>query len=75
MTQQAAIGVRADGSVVLVAAESMVAADLVPLLQQLGVRDALRLDSGGSTTLYAAGEVVNRRSEREVANAIVLRMP
>lgn len=75
LTQQAAIGVRADGSVVLVAAESMVAADLVPLLQQLGVRDALRLDSGGSTTLYAAGEVVNRRSEREVANAIVLRMP
>ena len=75
LTQQAAIGVRADGSVVLVAAEAMVAADLVPLLQRLGVRDALRLDSGGSTTLYAAGQVVNRRSEREVVNAIVLRVP
>ena len=75
LTQQAAIGVRADGSVVLVAAEAMVAADLVPLLQQLGVRDALRLDSGGSTTLFAAGNVVNRRSERAVVNAIVLRVP
>ena len=75
LTQQAALGVRADGSTLLVAAESMVAADLVPLLQALGVRDALRLDSGGSTTLYADGRVLNRRSEREVVTAIVLRLP
>jgi hypothetical protein len=75
LTQQAALGVRPDGSVVLVAAESMVAADLVPLLQRLGVSDALRLDSGGSTTLYANGKVINRRSERAVVNAIVLRLP
>ena len=75
LTQQAALGVRPDGSVVLVAAEAMVAADLVPLLQRLGVSDALRLDSGGSTTLYAAGTVINRRSERAVVNAIVLRLP
>lgn len=75
LTQQAALGVRADGTTVLVAAESMVAADLVPLLQALDVRDALRLDSGGSTTLYADGRVLNRRSEREVVTAIVLRLP
>jgi hypothetical protein len=75
LTQQAAIGVRADGSVVLVAAEVMVAADLVPVLLELGVRDALRLDSGGSTTLYADGRVFNRVSERAVVNAIVLRLP
>ncbi len=75
LTQQAAIGVRADGSVVLVAAESMVASDLVPLMQRLGARDAMRLDSGGSTTLYADGRVWNRRSEREVVSAIVLRVP
>jgi exopolysaccharide biosynthesis protein len=61
--------------VVLVAAEVMVAADLVPLLLELGARDALRLDSGGSTTLYADGRVFNRVSEREVVNAIVLRLP
>lgn len=75
VTQQAAFGVRADGSSVLIAAESMIAADLIPLLQALGVRDALRLDSGGSTTLYANGRVFNRTSEREVVTAIVLRVP
>lgn len=73
LTQQAALGVRPDGTVLLVAAESMVAADLVDLFTQLGARDALRLDSGGSTTLVAGGRVLNRRSEREVVSAIVWR--
>jgi exopolysaccharide biosynthesis protein len=73
VTQQAAIGVRADGTVLLVAAEAMVAADLVALFEALGARDAMRLDSGGSTTLVADGLVLNRRTERAVANAIVWR--
>jgi len=71
VTQQAAIGVTADGTVLLVAAEAMVAADLVPLMLDLGAVDAMRLDSGGSTTLVADGRVLNRRTERAVANAIV----
>ncbi len=71
VTQQAAIGVTADGTVLLVAAEAMVAADLVPLLLGLGAVDAMRLDSGGSTTLVADGRVLNRLTERAVANAIV----
>lgn len=73
VTQQAAIGVRADGTVLLVAAEAMVAGDLVPLFERLGARDAMRLDSGGSTTLVADGRVLNRRTERDVVNAIVWR--
>ena len=73
VTQQAAIGVRSDGTVLLVAAEAMVAADLVPLFLDLGAVHAMRLDSGGSTTLLAAGEVLNRRTERAVTNAIVWR--
>lgn len=73
VTQQAAIGVRADGTVLLVAAEAMVAGDLIAVFEGLGARDAMRLDSGGSTTLFADGEVLNRRSERAVANAIVWR--
>ncbi len=73
VTQQAAIGVRADGTVLLVAAEAMVAGDLIAVFEDLGARDAMRLDSGGSTTLFADGEVLNRRSERAVANAIVWR--
>jgi hypothetical protein len=73
LTQQAALGVRDDGTVLLVAAEAMVARDLIELFQRLGARDALRLDSGGSTTLVAGGRVLNRRSEREVVSAIVWR--
>jgi exopolysaccharide biosynthesis protein len=73
LTQQAALGVRPDGSVLLVAAEAMVAVDLVALFQRLGAVDALRLDSGGSTTLMAGGRVLNRRSERDVVSAIVWR--
>lgn len=71
VTQQAAIGVTADGTVLLVAAEAMIAADLVPLMLDLGAIDAMRLDSGGSTTLVADGRVLNRLTERAVANAIV----
>jgi hypothetical protein len=74
LTQQAALGVRADGTVLLVAAEAMVAGDLVELFLRLGARDAMRLDSGGSTTLMANGRVFNRRSERDVVSAIVLRL-
>jgi hypothetical protein len=73
VTQQAAIALTADGSVLLVAVEAMTAADLVPLLQRLGAVDAMRLDSGGSTTLVADGRVLNRRTERAVVNAIVWR--
>jgi len=71
VTQQAAIGVMGDGTVLLVAAEAMVAADLVPLMLDLGAVDAMRLDSGGSTTLVADGRVLNRMTERAVVNAIV----
>ena len=73
LTQQAAMGVRPDGTVLLVAAEAMIALDLVALFQRLGASDALRLDSGGSTTLMAGGRVLNRRSNRDVVSAIVWR--
>ncbi len=74
-TQQAAIGVHQDGSVVLLVAETMTAEQLIPLFQKLGVRDAMRLDSGSSAGLFVAGEVVNRRFEREIVSAIVLVAP
>jgi len=73
VTQQSAIGIRPDGTVLLVVAESMRAADLVPLFLALGARDAMRLDSGSSATLVADGEPLNRRSERRVVSAIVVR--
>ena len=64
-----------DGSVVLLIAETMTAEQLIPLFQRLGVRDAMRLDSGSSAGLFVAGEVVNRRFEREIVSAIVLVAP
>lgn len=73
VTHQAAIGVRADGTVLLVTAEAMVAQDLVAVFERLEAWDAMRLDSGGSATLVADGHVLNRSVQRAVVNAIVWR--
>jgi hypothetical protein len=71
-TQQAAIGVKPDGTVLLVTADNMVAADLIPLFISLGADRAMRLDSGSSTSLYLEGKIVNRKtSERRVVTAII----
>lgn len=70
-TQQAALGVRADGTVLFVVAERMVAEDLVPLFLSLRADAALRLDSGSSATLVADGRTVNRLLSRRVESAIV----
>lgn len=70
-TQQAAIGVRPDGTTLLVVAETMRAEDLIGLFMALGASDAMRLDSGSSTTLVVGGDVVNRSSQRRVVSAIV----
>lgn len=70
-TQQAALGVRADGTVLLVVAERMVAEDLIDVFLELRAVTALRLDSGSSATLVANGTVLNRAFERSVESAIV----
>lgn len=72
LTQQAAVGVTPSGTTLLLVAETMRAADLVPLFLDLGVDSAMRLDSGGSSTLVIEGRPVNRSSERRVVSAIVL---
>lgn|GEM_PF-755485 len=71
-TSQSAIGIRPDGTVLLVVADSMRAQDLVPLFQSLGAGQAMRLDSGGSAALYAEGSVLNRNVQRRIVSAIVL---
>ncbi len=73
VTQQSAIGIMPDGTVLLVVAQSMRASDLVPLFLGLGARDAMRLDSGSSATLVADGKPLNRTFERKVVSAIVVR--
>lgn len=74
LTQQSAIGVRADGTVLFVVAETMRAEDLVPLMLDLGAVDAMRLDSGGSAGLYAGGQMLSGGAyQRKIVSAIVFR--
>ena len=71
LTQQAAVGVTAAGTTLLVVAETMKAEELIDLFLTLGASDAMRLDSGSSTTLVVDGTVVNRATQRRVVSAIV----
>lgn len=78
------IGVDGDDAVWLVAVDGrrpdhsvgMSFAELQRLCAYLGLRDALNLDGGGSTTLVVQGEVVNRPTDRTgpraVSDAIVV---
>ena len=70
---RAAIGLKEDGTVMFITATNMRAGDLVPLFLSLGAERALQMDSGGSSTIVAAGEVINRppSSQRKIATAIV----
>ncbi|MEZ4631587.1 MAG: phosphodiester glycosidase family protein [Deinococcales bacterium] len=70
-TQQSAVGVRPDGTVLFVIAEALTAHELVPLFKFLGADRAMRFDSGSSATLFAGGRVLNRSSERNISSAIV----
>lgn len=71
LTQQAAVGVTPAGTTLLVVGETMKAEELIDLFLTLGASDAMRLDSGSSTTLVVNGRVLNRGSERRVVSAIV----
>jgi exopolysaccharide biosynthesis protein len=69
-----AIGIRDDGTVLLVTidgrtrqSEGLSLPDLTRLMRYLGCRDALNLDGGGSTTMYVEGHpndgIVNHPSD------------
>ena len=49
--------------------------ELAELLQELGATEGINLDGGGSTTMWAEGEIKNRPSDggpRPIANALVV---
>ena len=71
-TTRAALGVRADGTVLLLVGTQLTAAELVPIFLDLDAESALQLDSGGSSTLVVDGEVINRPAllQRRVATVI-----
>lgn len=81
-----AVGVTADGKLLLVTVDGrqamsagMTLHELARLMRQLGATDAINLDGGGSTTLAVRGGlVINSPSEgkqRPVANSIVVYAP
>lgn len=80
---RSAIGVTVDNKLLLVTVDGRNAGgsvgmrfeELAAVMKELGARDAMALDGGGSTTLYAGGKVVNSPSggsERRVANSILI---
>lgn len=71
-TTRAALGVRQDGTVLLLVATNLTAGELVPLFLDLRAESALQLDSGGSSTLVVNGDVINRPEvlQRRVATVI-----
>jgi exopolysaccharide biosynthesis protein len=80
-----AIGSLADGRVLLLTADGrrppervgLTLDQLAELFIELGARDAINLDGGGSTTMVVKGELVNfptdATGERPVSDAIVVR--
>jgi hypothetical protein len=79
-----AVGVRADGRIVLVTVDGrqpersvgMTIAELAALLLELGALEAINMDGGGSTTMAVRGKVVNSPSdlagERAVGDALLV---
>jgi Phosphodiester glycosidase len=79
-----AVGVRADGRVLLVTVDGrqpeisvgMTIAELAGLLRELGAVEAINMDGGGSTTMVVGGKVVNSPSdltgERPVGDALLV---
>jgi len=80
---RSAVGVTSDNKLLLVTVDGRNAGgsvgmrfeELAALMKELGAVDAMALDGGGSTALYAGGKVVNSPSggsERRVANSILI---
>ena len=50
--------------------------ELRALVQRLGLRNALNLDGGGSTTMWVEGQIVNSPSDaagpRKVSDALIV---
>jgi hypothetical protein len=80
-----AIGYTASGRIILFvaegrnapASEGVTLAELAQIMKDLGCREALNLDGGGSTAMIANGTLVNRPSDagnvRSVASAVLIK--
>ena len=74
---RSAIGVTRDGAILLVAVGGLTARELCDVMQKLGAKQAMNLDGGSSTGLFANGQML-RKPGRLLSNALVFydnRMP
>lgn len=77
-TSRTAVGIAANGRLLLVVAEGsggMTLDELASTMMKLGARDAMNLDGGGSTTFVAGGRLLNAPGdgvERRVSNALLV---
>lgn len=69
---RSAIGIKADGTVILITAPSATLEDLAGIMQQLGAVDALNLDGGASTGLWFNGEIITEPG-RQLSNALIFK--
>ncbi|HEY9856516.1 MAG TPA: phosphodiester glycosidase family protein [Stenomitos sp.] len=78
-----AVGITPSGELLVVAVDGrdpkasmgLTLPELASLMQELGAKDALNLDGGGSTTFYLEGKTLNHPSdgvERSVSNALCI---
>ena len=67
---RSAIGVTRDGSVLLVAVGGLTVRELCDVMKKLGAYQAMNLDGGSSTGLYANGQML-RKPGRLLSNALV----
>ncbi len=77
-----AVGLKADGHILAVVIDGrqdnsigMTLLELALFMQELGARDAMNLDGGGSSEMIVKGKVVNKPSdgrERRVGDALVI---
>ena len=80
---RSAVGINAEGNLFLIAVDGrrsgysvgVTLKELAELLKKLNLKEAINLDGGGSTTLVASGEIINRlseRHERKISNALLI---
>ncbi|UJF32598.1 phosphodiester glycosidase family protein [Paenibacillus hexagrammi] len=65
------IGVDASGQLLMGTVSSATISDMAHVLQQLGITDAMNLDGGASSALYARGTIITSPG-RELSNALVV---
>ncbi|CAM3120237.1 phosphodiester glycosidase family protein [Paenibacillus sediminis] len=67
---RSAIGIKEDGSIVIATVSGVTMKQWAAVMQKLGVKQAMNLDGGASSALYAGGTILTKPG-RELSNTLV----